>query len=231
MLKKILSCILCCVVVLTAVAWNAFAQIDGVDPKMTGSVLITLQAGDCHPTDGTVRVYQVAYYDEDELDFVVRTAFREISDDPYDFMLSANLADLAAKTADCAVKNGVKYKDFAIDENGEISITLLPLGIYLITQGEPSKGFSSISPLLAMIPSTNQETGELEYCIDATPKVEIEPEIPVPPPPPDTTEPTIPPPYLPDTGQVYWPIPVLALAGLVLVLTGLRIRRRKSRDA
>ena len=63
-----------------------------------------------------------------------------------------------------------------------------------------------------------------------SPKVEIETDTPEPP-TPETTEPVEVPPYLPHTGQVYWPIPVLALAGIVLVLTGLFIRRRKSRDA
>lgn len=230
MMKKILCCILCCVVFLNTAAWNAFAQIDGVDPTMTGSVLITLRVGDSHPTDGTVRIYQVAYYDEDALDFAVRSAFREISSDPLDFMDPVNLADTTAKAAACAVEKGVKYKEVAIDENGEISVALLPLGIYLITQGEASKGFRPISPLLVMIPSLNPETDELDYQIDATPKVEIETDTPEPP-PPETTEPVEVPPDLPHTGQVHWPIPVLALAGIVLVLTGLFIRRRKSRDA
>lgn len=31
---------------------------------------------------------------------------------------------------------------------------------------------------------------------------------------------------LPQTGQLWWPVPVLALAGLVLVAIGLRLRKK-----
>jgi len=32
--------------------------------------------------------------------------------------------------------------------------------------------------------------------------------------------------YLPQTGQLWWPVPVLAALGVVLVISGLLLRRR-----
>ena len=100
--------------------------------------------------------------------------------------------------------------------NGKASFTQIPVGLYLIWQDEQNatEGFSPIQPFLISIPKLEGE----QYIQDivAKPKVplEIKPtETPTPPPSP--------PPNLPQTGQLNWPIPVMAVGGCVLFSIGL----------
>ncbi|MBQ9720353.1 MAG: hypothetical protein IJV64_06615, partial [Oscillospiraceae bacterium] len=55
------------------------------------------------------------------------------------------------------------------------------------------------------------------YTVDATPKMTLAPASPTPTPTP--TGPT-----LPQTGQLWWPVPVLAVLGLFCVAIGWRRR-------
>ena len=80
-----------------------------------------------------------------------------------------------------------------------------------------------------------KEGDELIYDVDASPKpLQPQPSEPTTPTEPskpsEPTEPTEP--YLPQTGQLKWPIPVLAIIGMVFLLAGLlvllRSRKRQS---
>ena len=51
------------------------------------------------------------------------------------------------------------------------------------------------------------------------------------PPPPPTTTPVKPPAILPQTGLLWWPVPVLAVAGLLLMILGWSVCRREDDEA
>ena len=104
---------------------------------------------------------------------------------------------------------------------GQVAFTNLETGLYLIWQEEAyaTEGFVPMSAFLISIP---QDTaGTYTYDINAKPKVSLIPEIPTTEP----TEATTPDEKnLPQTGQLNWPVPVLAVAGLGLFALGWYLR-------
>ena len=77
-----------------------------------------------------------------------------------------------------------------------------------------------MDPVLVSVPFMDPKTGEYTYDVDATVKPAVIRETePTPTPSPSPT-PT-PGPKLPQTGQLNWPIPVLAGAGVFFILLGL----------
>ena len=91
----------------------------------------------------------------------------------------------------------------------------LTLGLYLLVQETPAKGFSPAAPFVVSLPM--MEEGKYVYEVDATTKTELIPApttpAPTPPPPPDDSK-------LPQTGQLNWPVPLMAVAGIGLFIMG-----------
>lgn len=100
-------------------------------------------------------------------------------------------------------------------QEGQAVFTELTVGLYLVTQKEACEGFAVINPFLMSLPQW--EVDRYVYDLTALPKVALEPQ----PPETEPTEPTEPSePELPQTGQLNWPVPVLAVAGLALFALG-----------
>lgn len=97
-------------------------------------------------------------------------------------------------------------------ENGLTRFEDLELGLYLIVQAEAAPGFEPLKPFLISVPMN--EDGNYVYDVTAKGKFQLHQE-PRPTTPPKPTEPT-----LPQTGQLNWPIPVLAVLGLGLFSAG-----------
>ena len=123
-------------------------------------------------------------------------------------------------------------------EDGKVEISGLSVGVYLIGQKEAqvAEGYYAINPFLVTLPG--KMDGEWVYHVDAHTKVQTSttpstpPESPppstsTPPSPPGTSTPPSPPnptTELPDTGQTNWPVPVLAIGGIVIFMLGWGIR-------
>ena len=103
-------------------------------------------------------------------------------------------------------------------------VTFAPLepGLYVVTQkqSQATEGFDAIQPFLISLP--RWENGSYVYDLTAAPKVPLVPEETPPPPPPSepTTPPPDDPPDIPQTGQLNWPVPVLAVSGMTLFVLG-----------
>ena len=106
-------------------------------------------------------------------------------------------------------------------QKGKGSFTGLGIGLYLIIQEQPASGYSKLNSFLVRVPY--MEDGEYQYDVTAVIKSELErePETTVPP----STQPEDP--KLPQTGQLNWPVPVLAAAGLGLFTLGLVLRKKE----
>ena len=146
------------------------------------------------------------------------------------------------------------------DSSGSVSFTSLAQGLYLVggvTHQQGAHRYQS-APCLISLPSWDGSTGVWELNVTAFPKFErsgtsggdptptpTEPDTPTPtepdtPTPPDPVEPPDTPPTpptppvgpekLPQTGQLKWPVPVLAALGMLLLLAG-SILMRRERDA
>ena len=90
-------------------------------------------------------------------------------------------------------------------------------------QKKAADGWSCISPFLISVP--NMQDGVYVYDVDASPKIELKPTER----PPETPPNTPPEPPLPQTGQLNWPSPLMAAAGLCLLLLGSVLRRSAKR--
>ncbi len=134
----------------------------------------------------------------------------------------SNLEDpeLAARLLAFAQSNEVSPEvSKKIDSNGKVSFEKLKVGLYLVAQQKPATGFEPISPYLISLPYL--EDGVYKYDLDAEPKTELV-EAPTTVTEPDSD--------IPQTGQLWWPVPMLVCGGLALVIVGFVLIRRKKSD-
>lgn len=137
--------------------------------------------------------------------------------------------------------------EVTIGQDGKASFSQLELGLYLAVQDQAAKGYKELKSFVASVPyyDASAKTWQLE--VNASPKpgtleeLETEPKTEAEsetesetrkPPEKPTEKPTEKSKAggggtLPQTGQLWWPVPVLVLLGAVLVLAGL-FRRRHS---
>ncbi len=117
---------------------------------------------------------------------------------------------------------------------GWVKFAPLEPGLYVVTQrrSQQSAGFDAIQPFLISLPRWENEG--YVYDLNATPKVPLVPGETLPCPPTKPTEPTTPPPTdppgLPQTGQLNWPVPVLAVLGMTLFVLGWALRISSGRN-
>ena len=140
-----------------------------------------------------------------------------------------------------------------VNEEGYADITKLPQGLYLVVQTEASHGYEAIKPFLVSIPMPDGDNWI--YDVDATPKVGATipetPDIPDTPVSPDSPDNPVSPgtpdnpvspgnpdnpvspsnpdkPVLPQTGQLNWPVPVLAVSGVLLFAAGWVLNKKEA---
>ncbi len=145
----------------------------------------------------------------------------------YSLTVDNNISSQADKLAEYVFSNSVSGEQKSVGSDGRISFQNLDLGIYLIMQTEDSNNYDTIKPFVITIP--NNDNGKLVYDVDAGPKVGTDVVTT------QTTEKltekvTKPDSFLPQTGELVWPIPLLTAGGLILFILGLCLRKpRKDR--
>ena len=162
-----------------------------------GSVTVTLRAEDAGQT--TVQLYAVAEPEAGAWRYT--EAFSACT-----VPLTGRLEPLAAELAAYAGRAEVLCTAATADEKGVVCFAGLGEGLYLLMQAD-----GLFAPFLVTVPLDG------DYTVDATPKMTLAPTAPTPTPAP--TEPK-----LPQTGQLWWPVPVLAVLGLFCVAIGWRRR-------
>ena len=184
------------------------------DLIQTGSLTFTMDV-DGEPLDsGNVNLYYVATaeysneaYSFELLDALIAGGATLDTDDLYDDVQAIRLLSFAQEILD-------EYLSEPI-EDGEVRFTDLKAGLYLVWQRpeDASEGCDAMAPFLISIPK--MQGGKITLDVTGKPKVPLEttPTTPPPPSPP-------PPPNVPQTGQLNWPVPVMAVTGVVLLLVG-----------
>lgn len=224
--RKRLLTLMLAAVMLWAVALTVFAH-EVPDMTRKGSIQIAMHLGGEPVGGGSLTLYRVGAVREDNGNFTFA-----LCDDFTDCTVSLeNLQaqELAGALADYAADHQITGTRQEIGADGKISFQDLELGLYLLVQDQAAPGCSKAEPFLVSVPI--MEEGAYVYDVDASPKVELEKE-PVPSTSdPGTTPSTEPDPNLPQTGQLNWPIPVLAVLGLFLIAIGwaLCLSRKKSK--
>ncbi len=233
MTGAVLLAVLLCGTCLTV---NA-ADTTDLDLGRKGEISLTLYSEEAGSavTDGAITLYEVAdlTLDNGNMAYVKTAAFKA-----FEGTLDPEADGLAGSLEAYTAANQVKGDTKQVDVDGSLCFSGLNLGLYLIVQTTRSAGYYPIESFLVTVPLA--QDGVWVYSVDASPKTEVylqsEPE-PEPTPEPTPTpkpvpaqEPTLTPKpdrTLPQTGQLFWPIPVLAGTGLALIVSGVVMRRKK----
>lgn len=201
------------------------AMADPLDSDTPGSLKVRIldtktKAG---VPGGKVSIYRVA--DVDDFEFVLNADFARSGFDVATIgELSARENIAQARNLERFVsRNRVKAVDSGIPDNtGTVLFKNLPMGLYLVVQTEAASKHEAIDSFLITIPQKDGD--EYVYDVDAAPKTGTADTVP-------TTSPTRPHHGgLPQTGQLWWPVYLLAAAGASLFLFGLYRRKRSAHE-
>ena len=190
-------------------------------------------------TDGSISIYTVATVKVDN-GYVFDTSTGKFAgSSTVAGIPSLNSDTLNQQNSDIAKALEKEAKSVSADKTaaileGSASFTDLTPGLYLVIQETLSEGNRKINPFLISIPDA-----EGNYEIEAAPKNGYE----IPPTPPTTPKTTVTPSTpktpsgssspsgskasLPQTGQLWWPVPVLCGIGLALIIGGSVLKRKK----
>lgn len=171
-----------------------------------GSIEIKVEYKDTKITGGDLIAVRVGYVDSES------SLFRRVTN-------HAEIKNIGESTAVTQMQNfysankGAHTFDVykAEVKSGVVKFTDIPLGLYLIYQETAASGYGKLSPFLVTVPYD----GKTDVSAAAKTVLEKKP------------EPTVPGSgggggsgKLPQTGQLTWPVPWMALAGMVLFVFG-----------
>ncbi len=205
-----------------------FSLEEAADASRTGSITVHEKYGAGYKFS----LYQVGTFDGETATYTEAfSGVKDIVGDKFHTVESNSseakeLAEQLKSWADNSA-NSVKplYSDRETDSNGNVIFEGLVPGYYLIVSQSVTADNMKYSSDPVLIALTG--AGEDGY----NRKVEMKSErtkVPTTTPPPTTPPPTTPRSELPNTGVLWWPVPILAGAGILLLLIG-RITERKKR--
>lgn len=227
MKNKILSALMA-LVFLFALAVNASAASEMPPPDEKGSLTLVMSYNGQPLKDGKVSILRVGFLEKNaqgSYDFRLlpllgrnRLTQEELYDPDVAKELLANGKRQYPQSILCAPV-----------VNGRAVFQDLEPGLYVVWQEEfdACEGLYAFQPFLISVPRWQYDHYDLD--VIAEPKVPLRPEPSEPPGPPPTPPPS-PPPNLPQTGQLNWPIPVMAVSGVMLVIIGLVLCTNRKRD-
>ena len=189
------------------------------DGSRKGTITVEMKYNGNDVPGGALTAYRVGEVQENNGDYsFVKTAGMEGFNGSYENIGSA---DLAEAVADFVTQQKLPAYAAAKNENGKAVFSDMEPGLYLIVQTEKSDGYEAMNSFLVSVPMN--EDGHYVYEVSAEGKFQLAQE-PKPTTPDKPKDPT-----LPQTGQLNWPVPMLAVMGLCLFAVGwmLRFGRRK----
>lgn len=205
----------------------AAATAAAMDYSQKGSITVDILSTETENPipGGTMTLYQVATAGEEQGTYTLELtdAFRDSQVNLMTLKESDTGAkELAAKLAAYADTKRLQGQAAAVDEKGQAKWQDLALGVYLIRNTTPADGYAPVSTFLITIP--RYLNGAYVYDVQANPKAGTASKA-IPKPTVSPSKPALTGSRLPQTGQLWWPVPILALGGIFLVSLGW-IRRR-----
>lgn len=211
-MKRIRSMI-ALLVVLVLCCFSVYAH-EVPDESRTGTITVEMTYNGNAVLGGELTAYRIGEIHEDDgnFSFVKTVAMAEFPQSYEDI----NSAELAKEIAAFVAQQEIPPYASAQNSDGKAVFADLELGLYLIVQTERSAGYEPLNSFLVSVPMC--ESGHYIYEINAEGKFQPIQEIPpTEPPTPDD-------PKLPQTGQLNWPVPLMALFGMFLILAGWILR-------
>lgn len=204
---------------------SAFAD-EYPDLTRKGSVSATMTYGGEAVPGGSLTLYHVAdAYVEHGATYGYR--YTEPYSDCTVALENLDSSETAMALAEYTLETEISGTRREINQKGYVKFSDLTAGLYLLIQEDAAEGFEAVVPFLVTVPG--QENGSYVYEVDASPKLALAPAPTEPPTEPTEPEPTEPkptepeptdPPKLPQTGMNQWPVPLLAMGGLLLITLG-----------
>jgi len=214
MKKRVISFVLVSLL-LISLSMNAAAH-EIPDLEKKGSITLTICYEKEPVNGGSLTLYRVGDIVEDNGDYVFELI--ETLDPAQSVIEKPEDAELARELAAKAAEAKLKGITASINE-GEAVFSDVEPGLYVVVQLEASDGFEALSPFMISMPKF--ENGVYVTDVKAAPKTELEKEPSAHEKPADPT--------LPQTGQLNWPVPILAVSGVTLFAAGwvLCFKRKK----
>ncbi len=231
-IKRNIIVVLVVIGVINSLCFSAFAA-------ETGSITIHAfdQTGNNVPVAGVqVTIYYVAELSEGgATHFVKDSQFVNFQGNLY-WSNSSECLNKATELLTFITSAGIQGTTQTTSGVGYATFGDLRKGLYLVTQSGTSATYENFIPFLVELPL--YENNEYNYNIHVYPKLERKPEKPVSPTPevpveepkvPEAAvtptpipidEPKTPAAPIPQTGMLMWPIPVMAIIGGVLLISG-----------
>lgn len=199
------------------------AEVPDLDQR--GSITVSVHLGDKAVSGGTMTLYRVGDVVENDGDysFVPTEDFAEWGDTFSDI----ESPEVAKSLAEYEHKISDETKE--INADGQVKFEDLEPGLYLVVQDEAAEGYSKANPFLVSLPYWDEEKGVYVYDVDGRTKAELIREVEKESSKGGSTSGSGSSGHssgkLPQTGQLWWPVPMLIFAGLLCIVVGL-IRRR-----
>ena len=212
---------------------TAYAH-DVPDESKKGSITVDFEYDNKAVTGGRLALYRIAKVRQTDGNY----GFENLSEFSgfHKDMSDLTSAELARCLADFVDSHNILPVDTRDNRTGSVTFPELSHGLYLVVQVEAASGYEAVQPFLVTVPML--EDGHYVYDVNAYGKTALKKTKT------DSTGSTpagstpigtvpagpLPAGGLPQTGQLNWPIPVLALTGCVLILIGLACCRKNDYD-
>ena len=226
MKNRILPLLMACVLLLSTLCLTVVAG-ERPDLERDCSVQITLRTGGEAVTDIRLSCIRVGYiYEKDDIFCYRRITDHALIPDIFETTLPGEMLRLAER-------HSLTGPTANPDAQGVVRFTALEQGVYLIRQVDAEEDGYSVLPFLVTLPF--YRNGSYIYDLDSSAKVELNKE---PTEPSGSTEPTQPMDPTkpsdgedsPQTGQLNWPIPVMAMMGLFCLCLGFFLIRKPKKE-
>lgn len=236
--KRILRLVItiCAVLALSITAFAAETAVSSVLPDYSrrGSITVDILSADTGKAipGGTMTLYEVAAAgaaDGKNL-FEPVGLFKESGIS----LATVNESDPGAEDLASSLETYVDHnkkitgRSVTVDENGKAKWTDLELGLYLVVHTAPASGYDAVNAFLITVP--RYLDGAYVYDVNAAPKtgtanVSVQ-KTPVP-----ASKTKVSGGKLPQTGQLWWPVPVFAFTGILLLMLGWNRRCHPERSS
>lgn len=213
--KKVLSAVWLCLLILAVFPIQTFAM-EPIEPSQEASLTVHYQQDKKTLSGARFDAYRVADISENAK-FATSGAFAGYTKE-INGLQGADKWDELAQDLLSYTKKTEPTVSGAIGGDGTCTFRDLPTGLYLVVGHDWQAGNVTYhcKPFVISLPQRNADSSAWDYNVDAAPKAGTPTEKPTPPGPPD----------LPQTGLLWWPVPVMLCAGIALLSVGAVYSRR-----